>query len=561
MTTPLVTIKSATFSDASKLSFSENDIIVFVGPNNSGKSAALKNIFEKAKNEKSEGIVIKDIEISKVGSQDDVFTWLEKVSKKLSNPSNPGFSRLGATVYQNQVSSFWGPKHGLETLAQFFVYLLTTESRLTAANPASNIALTRDALTHPIHYLQVDDHIETQISNYFKQAFGQDLIVHRNAGGEVPLHCGKRPIPKSGEDRVSLGYIEELEKLPRLNTQGDGMRSFVGVLLHSLVVDHSAILIDEPEAFLHPPQARLLGKMLVDNAPQNRQMFISTHSGDFIRGLLDARTKRVRIVRIQRKGNINHIRELDSDGITRIWGDPLLRYSNILDGLFHEKVVICESDSDCRFYSAILDALFDIRKDAPKPDFMFTHCGGKDRLPVVIQSLSKLGVPVIVVADFDVLNSDLPLKDIFRNLGGDWEEVKSDWNIVRSAIEQKKPELPSQDVVSEINKIITGITDKIFPPSASKEITAVLKKSSPWSIAKSVGKSYVPSGDATQASDRLFNKFLQKGLLIVEVGELEGFDRREGNHGPKWVNNVLIKDLLNDPGLEDARRFVTRMIS
>lgn len=232
MNNPFVTITSATFSDNTKLEFSSNDIVVFVGPNNSGKSAALKDIYEKSKASAHEGVVVKGIELTNSGTKEEVLSWLERGAKKmLQNPSNPTYSRLGATVHKSQAEQHWtNNQNGLAQLCPFFVYHLTTESRLHAANPANNIALTKDPLTHPIHYLQFDDQIEIKISNYFKQAFGLDLIVHRNAGNQVPLHCGSRPIPANGEDRVSINYIRELEKLPTLHTQGDGMRSFVGVL-------------------------------------------------------------------------------------------------------------------------------------------------------------------------------------------------------------------------------------------------------------------------------------------------------------------------------------------
>jgi hypothetical protein len=49
------------------------------------------------------------------------------------------------------------------------------------------------------------------------------------------------------------------------------------------------------------------------------------------------------------------------------------------------------------------------------------------------------------------------------------------------------------------------------------------------------------------------------GLHVVEVGELEGFDKTAGSHGPKWVNEVLEKPLLTDPELADARAFVARL--
>jgi hypothetical protein len=51
------------------------------------------------------------------------------------------------------------------------------------------------------------------------------------------------------------------------------------------------------------------------------------------------------------------------------------------------------------------------------------------------------------------------------------------------------------------------------------------------------------------------------GLFIVPEGELEGFARSIGWHGPKWVNGVLERDLAHDPELEIARKFVRKIIT
>lgn len=555
-------LESATFSDDTTINFNSNDIVIFVGPNNAGKSVALKNIIEKARDKNSLGVVIKDVSINSSGDEDELIAWLEKHCRKnIQNPSNPSFQRLGSNVHLSQAKSWWANPHdGLKELSGFFFYHLTTDARLSAANPAPNIALTRDSLTHPIHYMQVSGEIEIQLSTYFKEAFGEELIVHRNAGREVPLHCGKRPVPGKDEDRVSLGYIQALEKLPTLHTQGDGMRSFVGVLLHSFVVNHSAVLIDEPEAFLHPPQARLLGRMLVEQAPANRQMFVATHSGDFLRGILDTNTDRVRIIRIQRDGDINLVKELNNEGIKQVWGDPILRYSNILDGLFHNQVIVCEADSDCRFYAAIKDVLYQDAPDETRRHLMFLHCGGKDRIPIVAKALRTLDVPTSVIVDFDVLSNEHPLKAIFLELGGDWDEIHSKWNLVKTSIDQKKPELEAKEVIDEIGKLLSKIEDKYFPKEAKENIQTILRRSSPWAHAKTVGKSFIPSGDPTSAYNDMISQLKSKGLFVVEVGELEGFSRSIGGHGPKWVNTALEKDLLNDPELESARTFVCEFI-
>jgi hypothetical protein len=559
---PSATINSITFSDGTTTTFGPNDIVVFVGPNNAGKSVALRNIKEMSTRRDISRLVVTDLKLQTSGTEADLITWLEeKFLKRTEEPTNPQYVGFNASTHLQQAKGWWSSSNnGLYQLADFFVYLLNTEARLTAANPAPNISLTQDAVSHPIHYMQVDDSVETKISGYFREAFGEDLIVHRNAGNIVPLYCGQRPLPKPGQDRVSLDYIRELEKLPRLHTQGDGMRGFVGVVLHSLIVNHTVILIDEPEAFLHPPQARLIGRMLTEEAPMGRQMFIATHSGDFLRGVLDTNSDRARIIRFQRNGNINVVAELTNAQIRTIWNDPLLRYSNVLDGLFHNKVIVSESDSDSRFYAALKDALFEPASGRARKDVMFVQSGGKDRLPVVIQSMKNLKVPVCAIADFDVLNAEQPLRRIYESLGGDWTTIKSDWVLVKKSIEDKKPDLDSDEVSQQITKVLSGISDKVFPKDAREKIEKTLRRSSPWSVAKGVGKSFVPSGDPTQACDRLLATLRSAGLFVVEVGEVEGFARSIGGHGPKWVNAVLAKDLSSDPELDTARQFVKMVV-
>ena len=47
------------------------------------------------------------------------------------------------------------------------------------------------------------------------------------------------------------------------------MRSFASVILHLLAPNtQSVLLLDEPEAFLHPPQARLLGEFIAKERPK-----------------------------------------------------------------------------------------------------------------------------------------------------------------------------------------------------------------------------------------------------------------------------------------------------
>ncbi len=562
---PRVWVESIAFSDSTTIALTKDDVVVIVGPNNSGKSATLRGIRDKFAFPSATNPVVKAINLVREGTKDELFDWLRKTTKEVEGGQNvaPTFQSLGNSVPLVHAEAWWvNPVNPLNTLSKFFCRLLSADERLQGANPPANIAVTRDAPSHPIHFLLRDDSLEEKLSSQFKRAFGLDIVVHRNAGNQVPIYVGNKPQPKPGQDRVSFDYIKELEKLTPIQAQGDGMRSFLGILLFTTVGHEPVMLVDEPEAFLHPPQARHLGNFLVSEGGSYQQLFVATHSGDVLRGMLSSASSRIRVLRLRRSGDVNITRQLDNTQIARVWSDPLLRYSNILDGLFHERVVVCESDADCRFYSAIMDSIFDAGpEEKRKPDIMFTHCGGKARLPLVIRSLRELEVPISVVTDFDVLNDEQPLRNILEAAGGDWTSISADWQQVKSAVDGMKPELATDEVKRELEAVLAGVSGPVFPPNAKKQIQAILKRSSPWSTAKSVGIQFLPSGQPSQACTRLLNTLEACGIFVVPVGELEGFAKSAGGHGPAWVAEVLKQNLANSPELDQARQFVIKVIS
>jgi hypothetical protein len=182
---------------------------------------------------------------------------------------------------------------------------------------------------------------------------------------------------------------------------------------------------------------------------------------------------------------------LDNDNIKSFWNDPILRYSNILSGLFHSKVVICESDADCRFYQAIMNAKYDGANEI-SPDILFTHCGGKQRLKTVIGALSSLDVKVLAVSDIDILNDRTIMKDVTDSLGIDWTAIEPDWIKVNEYVNRQRPQLNKNDVINEITAIFASIptTDTNLPQTAADGINKAVKKSSAWSKIKEVGKDF-----------------------------------------------------------------------
>lgn len=519
---PQIFFKSITFNDNTKLNLEHNSIIVFTGANNCGKSQILKDAenFLDASNNLPK-IVIRDIEPEYLGNFDNK-EFLNK-SFIINNDANLQLIGTAFAIPKDNWIQFWSQRTLVNQLYKLFIRRLSTEYRLIASSPLNRSGTLGSS---PIYYLNKSEILTHKISDYFHQAFGVDLVLNRNDMSTIPLHVGECPDQKAYTMDRQDEYYEKVLKLPQLHKQGDGMRSFASILLDTFTSEHNITLIDEPEAFLHPPQARILGRMLAQNNPHNRQLFIATHSEAFLQGLLEADVQNVTVVRINRIDNINHISILKNDEIRNLWSTPLLRYSNILSGLFHEKVILCESDYDCLFYQALIDAMFEHSIER-QPDILFTHCGGKDRMKDIIKALKALNVPIVAICDFDVINNNNTFKQIAEAFELPWDSLQSEG---------------MKEVYDYINaKNSSGQNFRYFIKRTGK-------------------KSF--DGASYTSYEKVETLCKRAGLFIIPVGEMECFDKSINKSKKDWVYHVLeSSNLATKSELFEARQFITSVIN
>lgn len=514
---PQIFINKLIFNDDTKLTLNHNSIVVFTGANNSGKSQLLKDIENSLDSSfLLQGIVLNGAEYEYHGAIDETSFF----NDSFYTEDNGAHWTFGSSVglNKNVIQNRWKTHTLNGGLHKLFLKRLCTELRLTVSNALQR---NNNPEKNPIYKLYYSETLAQKISDYFYQAFTVDLIVNRNEIKTVPLHVGKAPDKKSFTIANQDDYYKQVSMLPKLQEQGDGMRSFASILLDTFTSKHSITLIDEPEAFLHPPQARVLGKMLAKNNPNERQLLISTHSEDFLQGLLDSANENVTVVRINRTENINKMSVLENDEIEKLWSNPILRYSNILSGLFHEKVVVCESDYDCLFYQALIDAIYE-NKNEIAPDILFTHCGGKSRIKDVVAALKAVNVPVVAICDFDLLNSKQTFKAIIEAFGLDWDA----------------------NFEKDMKTIYDGMN----------------AKTNSWANIKKIGKAGF-TGDEPAAYENVETICKSVGLFVIPVGEMECFDKTINKEKKDWVYQVLENyNLANEQKLEAARKFVQEVV-
>ena len=554
---PAVTFESITFSDGTTILLEPTDVVVFVGPNNAGKSVALRELEGHIQNS-YRGIVLTNVKLRRTGSQEELLAYLRRYTRETNSSRNKRYVGYRVSIRPQDIDQYWSRANGIQNLTPFFCMRLQTETRIQDSDPAPAIRTLEDAASHPIQMLYSNDELEGRINSYFRQAFGEDLIVYRLGGSEFPLMVGENLTLEDGENRTSASYCQRLrDSTIPLKEQGDGMRSFASAILHLLApITPSILILDEPEAFLHPPQAKLLGELIAKERSSRAQLFVATHSPDVLNGLLNVAPDHLRVLRIRRDGNVNHVKELDKQCAKEISTDPLMKYSSVMSGVFHERVIICESDADCMFYSTLLD-LPEINRGR-QPDVFFVHASGKDRMAILAKALTELDVPVDVIADIDILKSEDKLKEIIQTLGGNRNQIQPLVQTVRNDIEQHRPSLNAGKIKKGIQEVLNdvGPTGE-FPREKRSQIEVIFRKASPWDAVKEAGESAIPQGQATERFQELKTLCKSIGLWIVPVGELEGFCKSIGGHGPRWVQRVLEeRNLSIDSELERARDFV-----
>jgi len=536
-----LTVTELTFSDGTNVRVPATGVIAIVGPNNAGKSSVLRDI-RTLLEANIPCRVIREVRFAVSGTKEDLLVWLKNNCTEMVDGTFHRGNRQISSYFLPDVTKFSQDSLArLGSLANILCVVLNAEERLGAAHSTDAHDPIKDPPKGPIQDLVENERIERTLREEAKRTFGAEFIVRRSAGKSIKVYWGEEPERSIDADRVSMRYLSQLGKLPLLDDQGDGVRSFLGTLFCLTLATEFVVMIDEPEAFLHPPQAQRLGTLVAQLA-QGRQVFVATHSSDFLRGLMAGPTDKLAIIHLRREGSTNKPWTLQSTALADTLADPMLRYSNILDGLFHERVVLCESEVDCRFYQAAFDHLWNsgASQSAGEPSIQFTDVGGKSGFARAVTAIVAFGIPVRLVADFDLLNDEVLLSKLCTALGGTWENHAKDWKIVYDAVIQKGGSPPRvEELRTQFNKLCGTDSNRRLDQDLSKRLAEIMKYPGPWADAKRSGKSFIPSGDANAALERLFEGLRRIGIHVVPCGEVECWIREVGGKSMSWLTSVF----------------------
>lgn len=481
------------------LSFEPSGMTVLVGPNNSGKSLFLNELALFLKNggltngklkhthiidsiapapidEPEAAELMGSVPRVRDESGREIGGQFQKVEPLTESDFRVGYGASPFTTHLAGNSDVF-----LMAFVWLFTVVLDGYSRISLTlprefndlqNPPKNIL---DALFR-------DHAARARVSKITHEAFGYYFVIDPTGLTNFRIRLSRRPPSDVYEEQAldARARTFHAEAAP-ITDFSDGIKAFVGMCAAIMMSNYRVIVVDEPEAFLHPPLARRLGSTLASIAAERQgNVFAATHSAEFLIGCIQAGMP-VNVIRLTYKNGAPTARMLNSETLRGMMLDPLLRSSGVLGGLFFESVVVCEADADRAFYSEVNERML-ASGHGGAPDALFLNAHSWQTVGRIVRPLRSMGVPAVAIVDLDVI----------KRQGTEWEGLLAPAGIPKLLIESLST-LRGQ-VLSRLNATVPD-----------------------W---KRVGIRGLGRTDLT-AAEELIETLARFGVFLVPCGELE----------------------------------------
>lgn len=524
-------------------------ILALVGPNNAGKTYFLKSVRSHLHAEEVEEVspdsgAIKSLQLSWKGSSETIIRTLRERTRQSFRKTGDRFvpdnkiryssgGVIGEDSYEQQVNN----NSYLGAFTDLFLEFDDALGRIQETelqkqiNPNVNNkpSLTQLARENPSE--------DKKIKHYFRRIFHKELSYYDQGYGQVGFLLAPElqggPGLGSAIDKRTQDYMKTSQKIW---LQGLGMRSVLGLLLRIFAGGKEIIIIDEPEAFLHPPQASALGDVLAEIAADGgKQIILATHDRNILNGLTKSPRRNVAIQRINRQDNKTTIRSISATTLDDVRDRSLIRYSPLLDSLFSQVTILVENEKDAFFYSESINFLIESNggdyQNFTVDDILFVSTSGKGGLARTAELITSLHSTAIIACDFDLLVNPQQFEDVLKGVCKDPDKIEG----------IKKNYFSLMSLVFDEADMKQQDREKQFKPFKNSGIRSEFL-------------------DFNENSKELLSDLDALGICLNHLGELEDFKSELTSRKTKteWVNRALHDNVHQG---EEAQLFAKRVLS
>ncbi len=540
-------------------------ISILVGANNVGKSQTLRDIQQRMENGlPSKFVLLKELKFRKPESFEDLLSNL----KITDSPNSIGYKRIvginnNLTRQDNFEINYEYSKQRFESeenwdwvlgkISKFKVSHLDSTTRLNLINTTLSFNPDSEEPMNILQNLFIQKENEELLKLAFNEAFGMEVILDYSGLKDFCLRVAKSFPIIPADPREAYQVTKDFNKI---DNQGDGFRSFVGIVLSLLFSKDRIVLLDEPEAFLHPAQARYLGKWIADNSDKlSGQIIISTHNSNFLSGLLQS-DKKVDIYRLNRNEDNTTFKLIPPDATENLSKSPMLSSQRVLEAIFHKAVIVCEADADRIVYQTVSTLHHN------NQEILFVYSHNKQTLKDVASLLIATQIPVGVISDIDILNDETDFKNLFRAVTQ--TEASTDLLTKRKEIAESVDNSSEQEALYKLKNNVSEFLEQLNKSEhsfggAKGALNRIRKETSKWTFPKTKGLEGFDEEIRPKVSE-LIDELNEKNIFIIPVGELEGWMDLGTSRKNNWIV-LALNEIFAKKTSEELVEFVGMILN
>lgn len=533
------------------------EINVFVGPNNSGKTEILRDILrlganldlnalERSNDEEPQPIVLNDLSFVSKLSVERMMLGLTVVDEDASEgPLVHSFSPNLRTPLRRSITkdlknilyrpvmtarSIW--MSSLGQLMSLRMAYFSADDRKHVVEPTT----LRSPIEGPENLLQALYYASAETHQALNDAFGEvfdGLHIKLDASQRVNvmLRISTEPFPADMDDPIR--NVRQYESMRMLHNEGDAYQCVAGILMCILLGRGRVILLDHPEMFLHPEQARRLGRWIGKQAASNScQLFMTTGSEALLEGLSEGRSVPT-ILRTSRRENTTSLHIVPPDPTKAIARFPLFSTQNALGALFCDGVVVTPQDRDRVVYQTAAARYSDA------VNLRFMQAFGARNVPFIAGAFRQAGVPVCVITELDIFRSEKDFSELVKAVTGDpppqpWLATRDRLaNHVDGAFDDQALTQSAHEVESFLSKI-----EKTDIPAKPDAIIGSGSSPKNWEKLKHERLEWLPRETRIWVEE-LIEDLKRSGIFVSPRGHLEAWMDLDVRDTTVWLNNAM----------------------
>ena len=414
-----ISLKAGRPEEPSVVEIPISNTLLFIGPNNSGKSLALRELMNSLA-DPDESHQKRRLLKSAHAHWPSVAPLLQHMMDNRDDynisrlPDDRWHLRSGAIQYEFRDKDIDDLLHS-KLEGYFFKTFVHPYTTLSTGMTRFSVLKYEDRSGQGPLVDNKPDKLEA-VSRDLYDAFGLHCAVKYTDPRHTGFCFSREDIPETITRReYSQEAMMLFANMMRLEDISDGVASYLSLIATLHVQRYRVLMIDEPEVFLFPALVRKLGAYATRLANEHGMNLVcSTHSPEFLIGCLQ-QSENISIVRLAYNYVYGEVFTVPPDDLRGFLRRPLVRSANALSALFAHGAVVTEGENDRAVYEIMFQKSGG--EAFQRETIQLINARNKDSIAEMVGPLRAFGVPAAAVVDIDVLNKKHIWRELLRVAG------------------------------------------------------------------------------------------------------------------------------------------------